>query len=65
MIACTQEEFDLIVRELTAEKPARYDALCAFAERLLLRKLERKVAARTCALLHRRGFALGGVHTPD
>lgn len=45
MTACTQEEFDLIVRELTVEKPARYDALCAFAERLLLRKLERKVAS--------------------
>ena len=45
MTACTQEEFDLIVRELTVEKPARYDALWAFAERLLLRKLERKVAS--------------------
>lgn len=45
MTALTQAEFDRIVYELTVEKPARYDALCALAERLLLKKLERKVAA--------------------
>lgn len=53
MTALTQVEFDRIVYELTVEKPARYDALCALAERLLLKKLERKVAttpalARCC-----------------
>ena len=45
MTAITQEEFDRIVHEMTAEKPARYDTLCAVAERLLWRKLERKVAS--------------------
>ena len=45
MTAITQEEFDRIVHEMTAEKPARYDTLCAVAERLLWRKLERRVAS--------------------
>lgn len=44
MIACTQEEFDGIVREMTVEKPARYDTLCAVAARLLEKKLARTVA---------------------
>lgn len=45
MAAITQSEFDTIVKELIETKPARYDALCAAANRLLLKKLERKVAS--------------------
>lgn len=53
MATITQVEFDRIVKELIETKPARYDALCATANRLLSKKLERKVAvtpalARCC-----------------
>ena len=53
MAAITQSEFDRIVEELICTKPARYDALCAAAKKLVGTKLARKCAqspalARVC-----------------
>ena len=53
MAAITQSEFDRIIEELICTQPARYDALCAAAKKLVSGKLARKCAqspalARTC-----------------
>ncbi len=53
MAAITQSEFDRIVEELICTKPARYDALCDAAKKLVGAKLTRKCAqspalARVC-----------------